>query len=97
MYEEPVIRRARGPLADVITGLLRQNPAQRLTAAQTRARLGSPSERTVVIEPVTTYVTPQPTREAFEEPRKRRTGLIARGGRGCRGGRAGHVPRRASR
>jgi serine/threonine protein kinase len=77
MYEEPVIRRARGPLADVITGLLHQNPAQRLTAAQTRARLGSASERTVVIEPVTTYVTPQPTREAFEEPRKRRTGLIA--------------------
>jgi len=77
MYEEPVIRRARGPLADVITGLLHQHPDRRLTAAQTRALLGSPSERTVVIEPVTTYVTPQPTREAFEEPRKRRTGLIA--------------------
>ncbi|MFS8101091.1 serine/threonine protein kinase [Lentzea alba] len=77
MYEEPVIRRARGPLATVIMGLLHQNPAQRLTAAQMRAQLGSPSERTVVIEPVTTYVTPQPTRDDFEEPKRRRTGLIA--------------------
>jgi eukaryotic-like serine/threonine-protein kinase len=77
MYDEPVIRRARGPLANVIMGLLHQNPVQRLTAAQMRAQLGSPSERTVVIEPVTTFVTPQPTRDAFDEPKKRRTGLIA--------------------
>ncbi|GGU56525.1 hypothetical protein GCM10010178_56220 [Lentzea flava] len=69
MYEEPVIRRARGPLANVITGLLHQNPAQRLTAAQVRAQLGSPSERTVVIDPVTTLVT--------RDVPKRRTGLIA--------------------
>ncbi|WP_052684434.1 serine/threonine-protein kinase [Lentzea aerocolonigenes] len=73
MYDEPVLRRARGPLATVIMGLLHQNPAQRLTAAQTRAQLGSPSERTVVIEPVTTFVAP--TREEFPEPK--RTGLIA--------------------
>ncbi|GLY49212.1 serine/threonine-protein kinase [Lentzea sp. NBRC 102530] len=79
MYEEPVIQRARGPLAHVITGLLHQNPVHRLTAAQVRARLGSPSERTVVIEPVTTFVTP--TRENFEDaPKKRRTGLIAGSG-----------------
>lgn len=77
MYDEPVMRRARGPLANVIMGLLQQNPALRLTAAQTRAQLGSPSERTVVIEPVTTFVTPQPTRDDFDEPKKRRTGLIA--------------------
>ncbi|MEU0879050.1 serine/threonine-protein kinase [Lentzea sp. NPDC005914] len=78
MYDEPVIRRARGPLVNVITGLLHQDPAQRLTAAQTRAQLGAPSERTVVIEPVTTYVTPQqPTRDDFDEPKKRRPGLIA--------------------
>ncbi|HEX8870243.1 MAG TPA: serine/threonine-protein kinase [Lentzea sp.] len=74
MYDEPVLQRARGPLATVIMGLLHQNPAQRLTAAQTRAQLGSPSERTVVIEPVTTFVAP--TREEFPEP-KRRTGVIA--------------------
>jgi eukaryotic-like serine/threonine-protein kinase len=77
MYDEPVIQRARGPLANVIMGLLHQNPAERLTSAQMRARLGSPSERTVVIEPVTTYVTPQPTREDFPEQRRSRTGLIA--------------------
>ncbi|MFI6096582.1 serine/threonine-protein kinase [Lentzea sp. NPDC051213] len=70
MYEEPVVRRARGPLATVIMGLLTQNPDQRLTAAQVRALLGSPSERTIVIEPVTTSVTPQPAR-------KRRAGVIA--------------------
>ncbi|MDT7784485.1 MAG: hypothetical protein QOF58_2904 [Pseudonocardiales bacterium] len=80
MYDEPVLQRARGPLASVIMGLLHQNPAQRLTAAQTRAQLGSPSERTVVIEPVTTYVTPQQlTRDDFDEPKRRRTGLIVSG------------------
>ncbi|MEV6240993.1 serine/threonine-protein kinase [Lentzea sp. NPDC051838] len=77
MYEEPVLQRTRGPLANVIMGLLHQNPAQRLNAAQTRAQLGSPSERTVVIEPVTTFVAP--TREEFPEP-KRRTGVIVGAG-----------------
>jgi serine/threonine protein kinase len=83
MYEEPVLQRAYGPLADTIMALLTQDDTRRLTAAQLRERLGdrtkvvrppTPSEQTVVIEPVTTYVAPQPPTRADwdDEPRSRK-------------------------
>ncbi len=82
MYEEPVLQRTYGPLADTIMALLAQDDTRRLTAAQLRARLGdrakvvrppTPSEQTVVIEPVTTYVAPQPaTRADWDDKPKSR-------------------------
>nr|WP_090013724.1 serine/threonine-protein kinase [Lentzea albidocapillata] len=83
MYEEPVLQRTRGPLADTIMALLSQDDTRRLTAAQLRGRLSgattvvkplSPSEQTVVIGPVTSYVTPNaPTQADWDEkPRSRK-------------------------
>ncbi|MCX2954196.1 serine/threonine-protein kinase [Lentzea sp. NEAU-D7] len=89
MYEEPVLQRTRGPLADTIMALLSQDDTRRLTAAQLRERLSgattvvkplSPSEQTVVIEPVTGYVTPNtPTHADWDDkPRSRKKiGLFA--------------------
>ncbi|KOV84431.1 serine/threonine protein kinase [Nocardia sp. NRRL S-836] len=89
MYEEPVLQRTYGPLADTIMALLTQDDTRRLTAAQLRERLGdrtkvvrppTPSEQTVVIEPVTAYVTPQPPTRADwdDKPRSRkRIGIFA--------------------
>ncbi|GAA3644035.1 hypothetical protein GCM10022267_33170 [Lentzea roselyniae] len=83
MYEEPVLQRTTGPLAAAIMALLTHDDIQRPTAAQLRARLSDrtkqvaapPSEQTVVIEPVTTYVAPQTvTREEWddEKPKSRK-------------------------
>jgi serine/threonine protein kinase len=83
MYEEPVLQRASGPLAAAIMALLTHDDIQRPTAAQLRAQLSDrtrqvaapQSERTVVIEPVTTYVAPQAvTREEWddEKPKSRK-------------------------
>jgi serine/threonine protein kinase len=84
MYEEPVLQRTKGPLAATIMALLTQNDAERPTAAQLRERLSdrtkvvtppTQSERTVVIEPVTTFVAPQPTRDDEwndEKPKSRK-------------------------
>ncbi|MDX8037131.1 serine/threonine-protein kinase [Lentzea sp. BCCO 10_0856] len=83
MYEEPVLRRTTGPLAATIMALLNQNDAQRPTAAQLRERLSdrtkvvtppTQSEQTVVIEPVTTFVAPQTTRDEWndEKPKSRK-------------------------
>ncbi|MEU3649755.1 serine/threonine-protein kinase [Lentzea sp. NPDC034063] len=82
MYEEPVLHRTRGPLADTIMALLSQDDTRRLTAAQLRERLSgatttvkplTPSEQTVVIEPVTSYVTPNtPTHADWDEKPKSR-------------------------
>ena len=82
MYEEPVLQRTRGPLADTIMALLSQDDTRRLTAAQLRERLSgattvdkplTPSEQTVVIEPVTSYVTPNtPTHADWDEKPKSR-------------------------
>jgi serine/threonine protein kinase len=84
MYEEPVLQRTHGPLADTIMALLTQDDARRLTASQLRERLSdrtttvrppTQSEQTVVIEPVTTFVAPNaPTRDdwAEEKPKSRK-------------------------
>jgi hypothetical protein len=82
MYEEPVLHRTQGPLAATIMALLTHDEA-RLTASQLRERLQdrtkqvrtTPSEQTVVIEPVTSFVTPQAvTREEWddEKPKSRK-------------------------
>jgi serine/threonine protein kinase len=83
MYEEPVLQRTAGPLAATIMALLTHDDTRRLTAPQLRERLGdrtkvvapTPSEQTVVIEPVTTFVAPQAvTREEWddEKPKSRK-------------------------
>ncbi|MET9225209.1 serine/threonine-protein kinase [Lentzea sp. NPDC003310] len=81
MYEEPVLQRTRGPLADTIMALLIQDDGRRLTAAQLRQRLQgasveplTPSEQTVVIEPVTSYVAPNSLTHADwdDKPKSRR-------------------------
>ncbi len=84
MYDEPVLQRTTGPLATTIMALLTQDDTTRITAAQLRdalenrtrvVRPATPSEQTVVIEPVTTYVAPQtPTREEWddEKPKSRK-------------------------
>ncbi|WP_285638725.1 serine/threonine-protein kinase [Lentzea sp. NBRC 102530] len=83
MYEEPVLHRTSGPLADTIMALLTQDDTRRLTAAQLKLRLSgattvvkphTPSEQTVVIEPVTSYVTPStPTHADWDDqPRSRK-------------------------
>ncbi|MGW6446013.1 serine/threonine-protein kinase [Lentzea sp. NPDC055074] len=89
MYEEPVLQRTRGPLADTIMALLSQDDSRRLTAAQLRERLSgattvvkplTPSEQTVVIEPVTGYVTPQTTRDDWNDGKpqsRKKIGLFA--------------------
>ncbi|MDX3656220.1 serine/threonine-protein kinase [Streptomyces sp. ID05-26A] len=90
MYEEPVLRRTRGPLADTIMALLTQDDTRRLTAAQLRERLSgatavvkplTPSEQTVVIEPVTSYVTPQThTRDDWNDDKpksRKKIGVLA--------------------
>ncbi|USX51538.1 serine/threonine-protein kinase [Lentzea sp. HUAS12] len=89
MYEQPVLQRTRGPLADTVMALLAQDDTRRLTAAQLRERLSgatttvkplSPSEQTVVIEPVTSFVAPNtPTHADWDEKPKsrKRIGLFA--------------------
>ncbi len=90
MYEEPVLQRTTGPLAATIMALLTHDDSGRLTAAGLRERLENrtkvvrsttPSEQTVVIEPVTAFVAPNtPTRDdwADEKPRSRKKiGLFA--------------------
>ncbi|WP_308102980.1 serine/threonine-protein kinase [Lentzea sp. CC55] len=90
MYEEPVLQRTRGPLADTIMALLAQDDTRRLTAAQLRERLENrtsvvkpltPSEQTVVIEPVTGHVVPQAaTRDDWSDEKpgsRRKVGLFA--------------------
>ncbi|KJK51435.1 serine/threonine protein kinase [Lentzea aerocolonigenes] len=89
MYEEPVLQRTTGPLAATIMALLSQDDAQRITAPQLRERLSdrtrtvrpsTQSERTVVIEPVTTFVAPQTTRDDWddEKPKSRKKiGIVA--------------------
>ncbi|MGI5505367.1 serine/threonine-protein kinase [Lentzea sp. CA-135723] len=82
MYEEPVLQRTSGPLADTIMALLTQDDTHRLTAAQLKQRLSgatavvkplTPSEQTVVIEPVTSYVTPPtPTHADWDDKPKSR-------------------------
>ncbi|MFS8101090.1 serine/threonine protein kinase [Lentzea alba] len=82
MYDQPVLDRCRGPLAATIMALLTHDELQRPTAAQLRERLTertqvvtpTQSERTVVIEPVTTYVAPQTTRDDWddEKPKSRK-------------------------
>ncbi|WP_269814221.1 serine/threonine-protein kinase [Lentzea terrae] len=84
MYEEPVLQRTQGPLAATIMALLTHDDTHRLTAPQLRERLTdrtktitppTPSEQTVVIEPVTTFVAPNtPTRDDWvdEKPKSRK-------------------------
>jgi serine/threonine protein kinase len=82
MYEEPVLQRTTGPLAATIMALLNQDEAHRPTAAQLREQLSdrtkaitpARSEQTVVIEPVTTFVAPQTTRDEWndEKPKSRK-------------------------
>ncbi|ONI88357.1 serine/threonine protein kinase [Saccharothrix sp. ALI-22-I] len=86
LSEEPVLNRCTGPLAAVVTGLLTQVPANRLTAAQVRQRLASTGDPdTVIIEAPTSLVSrPTDTRPSWgetwdDEPRKpkRRIAVVA--------------------
>jgi serine/threonine protein kinase len=88
MYDQPVLDRCRGPLADAVRGLLTQSTSDRLGAAGLRRLLetartaitDSPTRAvdpaalpTVVFEPVTAKVAaPSPTTVDWKPPRKNR-------------------------
>ncbi|WP_410667230.1 protein kinase domain-containing protein [Amycolatopsis sp. cmx-4-68] len=88
MYDQPVLERCRGPLADAVRGLLTQSTSDRLTAAGLRGLLsaarnaiaGSPTQAvdpaalpTTVFAPVTAKVAPPaPTTVDWKPPRKNR-------------------------
>ncbi|WP_439385353.1 protein kinase domain-containing protein [Amycolatopsis lexingtonensis] len=95
MYDQPVLERCRGPLADAVRGLLTQSTSDRLTASGVRGLLetartaitDSPTQAvdpaslpTIVFEPVTAKVAaPSPTTEDWNRPRKKRLPLVLAG------------------
>ncbi|WP_284743327.1 serine/threonine-protein kinase [Amycolatopsis sp. RTGN1] len=95
MYDQPVLERCRGPLADAVRGLLTQSASDRLTAPGLRGLLSaarsaitdSPTQAvdpaslpTIVFEPVTAKVAaPSPTTVDWERPRKKRLPLVLTG------------------
>ncbi|NBH10465.1 serine/threonine-protein kinase [Amycolatopsis sp. SID8362] len=95
MYDQPVLERCRGPLADAVRGLLTQSTSDRLTASGVRGLLetartaitDSPTQAvdpaslpTIVFEPVTAKVAaPSPTTVDWDRPRKKRLPLVLAG------------------
>ncbi|WP_290051444.1 serine/threonine-protein kinase [Amycolatopsis solani] len=96
MYEQPVLERCRGPLADAVRGLLTQSTSDRLTAAGLRRLLetartaitDSPTQAvdpaslpTIVFEPVTAKVAaPSPTTVDWDRRPKKRRLPLVLGG-----------------
>ncbi|MEV6640908.1 protein kinase [Amycolatopsis sp. NPDC051371] len=95
MYDQPVLERCRGPLADAVRGLLTQSASDRLGAAGLRGLLSaarsaiadSPTQAvdpaslpTIVFEPVTAKAAaPSPTTVDWKPPRKKRLPLVLTG------------------
>ncbi|UOX87100.1 protein kinase [Amycolatopsis sp. FBCC-B4732] len=95
MYDQPVLERCRGPLADAVRGLLTQSTSDRLTASGVRGLLetartaitDSPTQAvdpaslpTIVFEPVTAKVAaPSPTTVDWDRPPKKRLPLVLAG------------------
>jgi serine/threonine protein kinase len=95
MYDQPVLERCRGPLADAVRGLLTQSASDRLGASGLRGLLSaarsaivdSPTQAvdpaslpTIVFEPVTAKVAaPSPTTVDWKSPRKKRLPLVLTG------------------
>ncbi|SFW52017.1 serine/threonine-protein kinase [Amycolatopsis australiensis] len=95
MYDQPVLERCRGPLAEAVRGLLTQSTSDRLGAPALRRLLetartaitDSPTQAvdpaalpTIVFEPVTAKVAaPSPTTVDWKPPRKKRLPLVLTG------------------
>ncbi|SEB41999.1 Serine/threonine protein kinase [Amycolatopsis tolypomycina] len=95
MYDQPVLERCRGPLAEAVRGLLTQATPDRLDASGLRRWLETartaitdaptqavdPAELpTIVFEPVTSKVAaPTPTTADWDPPRKKRLPLVLAG------------------
>lgn len=75
MYDQPVLERCRGPLADAVRGLLTQSASDRLSASGLRGLLSTARSAIVTAE----VAAPSPTTVDWKPPRKKRLPLVLTG------------------